>query len=305
MNKRSWLTYLFIALSVGLLAIGTADAATPGTVSACIDCHGTNPLTAQAPIESATRNTPARAILGSHGPHMNGVLTCTDCHLPVSAATLSHRNGKIDMQASIRGGAYTLGTSITQFNHTVNSGFGTCTNNCHTAVSPAWAASTALTCTSCHANPPATGAHAGHVSSVMTPAIACDTCHTGASAMVPGAMITATHPNGTKNNNCNNATCHNPVAFFTANALGTTSAPSWTGGGNADCGWCHDNPPTTSALYTHTSVSPGVCSGCHGHNGSGAAHMDGSYFLPHWPATAAMVTRRHFRARTTCIRAHR
>ena len=74
--KRSLLSHLFISLSVGLLTIGVAGAATLTPITSCTDCHGTNSLTNQAPIEGAQRNSPTRAIVGALATH-NSSLTCS------------------------------------------------------------------------------------------------------------------------------------------------------------------------------------------------------------------------------------
>ena len=93
--KRSWLSYLFITMSICLLVTGRADAAVMVPITACTDCHGTNPQTNQPPIEGAQRNNPARAIIGSHTYHIsNQAMICANCHgtLPTTIITETARS---------------------------------------------------------------------------------------------------------------------------------------------------------------------------------------------------------------------
>lgn len=71
------------------------------------------------------------------------------------------------------------------------------------------------------------------------------------------------------------ASCRNVACHSTGIAGATMAAPTW-GGGPANCTWCHGDPPTTSPLYNHAGVSAGVCASCHGHDGSGANHANGT-----------------------------
>jgi len=70
--------------------------------------------------------------------------------------------------------------------------------------------------------------------------------------------------------------CHNNTVVISGAALGSTPAPVWGTDGPADCGWCHGNPPTASPLYDHVGVVAGACSSCHGHDGSGGTHINGT-----------------------------
>jgi len=158
--KRSWLSHLFISMSIGLIASGLAGAATIVPITACIGCHGTDPATNQAPIESAVRNSPARAIIGSHSYHVSSqALICADCHIVPS--TMNHRDGKIQMASPMHNGVtYSAATGgiVIQDNQLSTTGMGTCsggTNGCHTSgASPVWG--TASTCQTCHGYPPVT-----------------------------------------------------------------------------------------------------------------------------------------------------
>jgi predicted CxxxxCH...CXXCH cytochrome family protein len=183
--KKSWLLQLFFSLSIGLLVTGLADAAvTMVSITACIDCHGTNPQTNVAPVEGTVRNSPARATVGSHAYHVNTqALTCAGCH--VVPTTLNHRDGKIQM-ASPMSGSVTYSAAVagvvTQNNQTGTTGHGTCSGTtCHSSgPSPVWG--TASTCQTCHGYPPVTTASDPdnkHASGVTTPVN-----HIGAGASV-------------------------------------------------------------------------------------------------------------------------
>ncbi|MFZ4855044.1 MAG: hypothetical protein ACOYL3_01485 [Desulfuromonadaceae bacterium] len=160
--KRSWLLHLFITLSVGLLATGQAGAVTTGQITTCVGCHGTDPSTNQVPVEGTVRNSPARAVIGSHSYHVTTqALTCSDCH--VVPITMNHRDGNINMAPSMHNGvtySAASGGIVAQDNQLSTTGLGTCsggTNGCHTtAASPVWG--TASNCQTCHGYPPVTTA---------------------------------------------------------------------------------------------------------------------------------------------------
>ena len=84
--------------------------------------------------------------------------------------------------------------------------------------------------------------------------------------------------------NCSTNYCHG--GGFAAAVQGTGLTASWVNGtylvnpaatkNLADCNKCHQTPPTSSTKYAHPSLTiASDCSGCHGHNGSSATHMDG------------------------------
>ena len=148
--KRSLFLNLFISLSIGLITIGTVGAATLVPITACTGCHGTDPLTNQAPIEGSQRNVPPRAIVGSHATH-NSSLTCSGCH--VMPATLNHMDMNINMSATISGGTYSKSQSFPVSNSPVG---GECNSTaCHGQKSPAWTGGSVstTTCTKCHGQP--------------------------------------------------------------------------------------------------------------------------------------------------------
>ena len=84
---------------------------------------------------------------------------------------------------------------------------------------------------------------------------------------------------------CSNNYCHG--SGFSAAVQGTGISASWIDGtylvnpaatkNATDCYKCHQSPTTSSTKYAHTSLTiASDCSGCHGHNGSGVTHIDGT-----------------------------
>ena len=81
--------------------------------------------------------------------------------------------------------------------------------------------------------------------------------------------------------------CHGGA--FRAGVIGTDPTPTWTDGTylanpasaliSTDCNKCHLSP-TSIAKYDHTGISVGAgnCSACHGHDGAGATHIDGTLY---------------------------
>ena len=144
---------------------------------------------------------------------------------------------------------------------------------------------------------PKVGAHDVHLRGVggyKTGGIACTDCHQAVTSVTD-----ASHMSGTVNlpwssltrsggltpsysgGQCNNTYCHG--ASFTVATQGTNTRPSWTVGtylansaaakNSADCNKCHISPGNVATHGTFTIGSD--CSGCHGHNGSSALHING------------------------------
>jgi len=187
------------------------------TVTSCSDCHDYPPTDA-----SGQRNTPVGAVIGSHNTHVNQLgLACTDCHID-NSGNLAHRQGLIDMLASIHGGSYSKGTSFSQTNDLTGTNLGTCnTTDCHGSSSDKWGTDLQAYdhCTICHGTktvgadgstittnpekvaPPVApsgdankvGAHQAHLtaSDGYTDPVACNECHT-----VPNQTQLLTHLDG-------------------------------------------------------------------------------------------------------------
>jgi predicted CxxxxCH...CXXCH cytochrome family protein len=116
----------------------------------------------------------------------------------------------------------------------------------------------------------------------------CNDCHNGAIDGSDGGpshgdgYISVTVGNYPNNNRakgstysvCSNAACHGngPIALgFKSATWGTTNA--------AGCNFCHDAVPTTGSHSIHIAGGANYsfgCAECHGHNGSGPTHNDGT-----------------------------
>jgi predicted CxxxxCH...CXXCH cytochrome family protein len=146
-------------------------------------------------------------------------------------------------------------------------------------------------CDTCHATPPATGAHATHVAQ----GVACSECHVvpatwdepghlldaagnpigGAARVTFGALANrdVTPPRRTAPaawdhdaGTCTNVYCHGGIL---GDAAATHAQPAWNGGAaQVACGGCHGAPPANHAQSE--------CTVCHPGSGHGTArHIDG------------------------------
>lgn len=258
------------------LSAGTTEA----VVTSCTSCHAYPPLDASG----TARNTPATAVVGSHGKHGS---TCSSCHVTPAtqtAADFGHRNGNIEF---IGGVGYTKGASFAQTNPTDGTGLGTCsTATCHDAygttgiATPKWGV--AATCASCHAagadGSPGTGSHGTHMALVGA---ACNQCHAGATKDVSGGtahidnnvdvtggypLNVAKHTSGTGYSSCSSASCHNDPY-----SSGFATTPTWGSTGNG-CSSCHGaypinttGPATGNHIIHMTNTVHGTiaCIDCH------------------------------------------
>ncbi len=208
-----------------------------GTWSACGTCHALPPAS------------------GAHATHVTDEeIDCGTCHSGYSTTTATvfastHINltVEVDFPTDI-GGTYDDPSS-------------TCSNvYCHSGSTVSWTDAD-LTCGSCHAIPPASGAHATHVS---TENYDCEVCHTGYSAisettsesdhinqLADVAIATAYLGSyDSANESCNNVYCHSDVTVnWDGSALG--------------CGDCHALPPASGAHTTHSTDLALDCSYCH------------------------------------------
>jgi predicted CxxxxCH...CXXCH cytochrome family protein len=136
-------------------------------------------------------------------------------------------------------------------------------------------------CTSCHGQPPATGAHLTHVlGGALGVAVACSECHVVPSTVlapghfdVPvtvtfgplaksGGGLSPSYDRATQT--CSNVYCHGN--FPRSKASSPPVAPTWGGGSAAaQCGSCHDLPPPPP-----THIVPGI-PGCNGPDPSNPA----------------------------------
>jgi len=265
---------ILVALILGasLSVPGVAEAGLY-TIDTCADCH------LYPPEESATRGTPEGAVVGSHAAHDTVGATCADCHVEPAVDEWNHSDGNINLATGAGDNGYGTGTTWAQ---TASPVLSNCTTaSCHNdgtgAVdSPTWG-SAGSGCTTCHGQPPATGKHAKHNGGfTMTDnQIAdCDSPVIGCHVKPADATLGGNHINGTTEQTCSSTACHNTgLANASQGAVNTTD---WANGTlTADCTWCHGNPPTSAPNFNHASwISSMACSDCHGHDGSGANHID-------------------------------
>jgi predicted CxxxxCH...CXXCH cytochrome family protein len=238
--KTCILLAFIMILMAGFGAV--ADAATTFTVTACTDCH-TYP-----PTESATRDTPTGAVVGSHAKHNDESIACTTCHVDTTSGEtdLAHRDGNIDLNNPLHSGsgAYSKGSSFAQANDLDGSGLGTCSNiYCHSNIqtvngtaaadtygTPSWGGSS-LACDTCHGQDPdetdgmpASGSHNLHAGSQIGELnYACTVCHNN------GGSGNANHANDTLNMDIDNtygaSATHPVVAGMEVVAASTVTVP--------------------------------------------------------------------------------
>lgn len=169
----------------------------------CTSCHGdatraavtgADPQLMAAPPKNTKGDASATAKgVGAHQAHltkgsMSNLVACNECH--VVPTSTSHSNGVVGL---------TFGTLAKTGNKTPAwNGTACSASYCHgnftggnTAAAPAWTAG-AMTCTSCHDAPPATGDHRRGAHN-----FACSKCH--GNGYTSTTVNKATHINGVKN----------------------------------------------------------------------------------------------------------
>ena len=131
-----------------------------------------------------------------------------------------------------------------------------------------------ILCSDCHGTIPTSGSHANGTVAYTWSNMAKNVGTSG----TPNTRGTLT-PNYSAGS-CSANYCHGAKL-----AGGANTTPSWTGTAyltpyaknSANCGQCHGAPPTSApSMFTHGGIAiANDCSGCHGHNGSGALHING------------------------------
>lgn len=265
-------------------------AAAANKLASCSSCH-TYP-----PTDGASRNASDGVVVGSHSKHyaITGV-TCATCHVvpaTTDSTSFDHRNGNIEMQASIKGGSYSKGASFPQANDLTGAGLGTCSNvSCHyNQVTPQWGSGT-TTCVSCHNNGagepwPNIGAHDRHFAafgvSGLDPTNSalvlswCSICHTGAgsgtSKHADGNLYDVTIDptyqdqsggalsySGGAAGTCSNVSCH-----------GGNVTPAWNNANSinlaSDCTTCHRVEATPTEYNSASSGMHAITTSVSGHN---------------------------------------
>ena len=149
-------------------------------------------------------------------------LACTVCHPSPLPADVTHVNGL--PTAITFSGLATTGSAAPVYNRTASP---TCSSTyCHgnftggaTTAAPAWTGA-AMTCTSCHGNPPSTGEHAPRSSKHN---FGCNVCH--GAGYTSTTIVLATHVNGVKNVAAGNPPGWNPANRTCSNSCHGTE--SW------------------------------------------------------------------------------
>lgn len=271
-----------------------------GTTPGCFNgtlCHDTStvPHVQSAAFLSSTQ----------HGPLAKANLTtCQACHavpssganpqfnvprnnMPVNGCETCHKAGTAHPTPWLPGRVGTPFDTANTTSHTTAGNLATACALCHGAAldgvggtapscmsSPRSGISCHVTnpattptgCTSCHGNPPATGAHAAHLS---LPNVTCDVCHFGAGS---GTLL---HANGVSNMalldvNATTNSFKAKTGVFSLNADKTCSAvschggqttPAWVGGSinvNADCLLCHQQGTASQTPQFNSFFSGGA-----------------------------------------------
>jgi hypothetical protein len=116
-------------------------------ITACSHCH------AEPPTDGTARDNPEGAVLGAHSISYHDAGNCGNCHVEPGATEYDHRDGNIEMLATIHGqtgSSYSKGTSFPQTN---SPALGTCsTTYCHGTTSFSWDENKSSFdyCTICH-----------------------------------------------------------------------------------------------------------------------------------------------------------
>jgi len=258
---------------------------TAGPANTIADCSGCHAL---PPTDGSARNTPSGAVLGDHAKHD---YVCSTCHVTPATTTPAdhgHRNKNIDMAAPIfsAGGAYSRGVSFAQSNNPTT---GTCSNiSCHNnSATPQWGVGTTA-CDTCHALPPATGAHSAHYTGkgwATGATTNCTQCHpdnsTVHSDVTDGSPVVTRTSTAYAAGSCSGTGiglgCHNEYATPVW-ASGTVTCTSCHVAGGAKAtdpvSGLHAVTPTITG-QKHDQTVAGGCASCH--TTMGVTHYNGTF----------------------------
>jgi predicted CxxxxCH...CXXCH cytochrome family protein len=265
------------------------QAAIWGNFLSCTGCHKANYASGDAMAS------------GSHGKHVNGLLSayaCSKCHSATATANDSmtiadvtkHVNGQVNVS---------FGSSTTEVNSSYNgtlsktpgSAYGACSNvYCHsnaqnnggvgiTYSTPVWGNSTTGKCGSCHADGTghndgsaemSTGSHKKHLSYtllVSSSSVRCAICHNvGGATFTPwaGCSQMSCHSTGGAIKHADQEVNVSVVGYFGGTYDGTP-AP---GDGYGACAnvYCHSNGQATPSYAPSVTWGAGTlsCNACHG-----------------------------------------
>ena len=178
----------------------------------CTFCHG-NRATGRPspPLDIQGRSVATNVSVGRHDKHVAPALmnpiACTECHPARTASVITdvaHVDGNGIAEVAFGPLSRTGGKNPTYTRASAVSA--TCSGTyCHgnftggnTSAIPNWTSATAMTCTSCHGNPPSSGEHSKH----QGEGVGCFQCHgTGytRTGTTTGTVNAGLHLNGLKN----------------------------------------------------------------------------------------------------------
>lgn len=222
-----------------------------GTPEACTTCHGGFDNTTAAPPKDIERHVLTSYIgVGAHTAHVTKLtfgraFDCSECHIKPAKLDAS---GHLDntLSAEIVWGAFSKSSGLTP-----SYADSSCANvYCHGAslsggslTTPVWNQSESLNCSSCHSQPPTSGAHETHAITLQQD---CNICHNGyiknttinAEIHIDGkldvelnTLVGGAYANGI----CSNVSCH-----------GSGDSPLWTSQSGVNCTSCHGGTDNTT-----------------------------------------------------------
>ena len=243
-------------VNVPLHVNGVANLTVPSMTTSCSACHGDasrvlppgTPAVVQAspPVDRTGSSDTREAGVGAHQAHLlpgagaiSNPIACGECH--VVPTDLSHVGPDVTTPAKLAWGplARANGTSAS-----FDPASATCANYCHgatlvggTRTQPIWTKvdGTQAACGTCHGDPPSSGQHGLHTSSVWAVPVSCGVCHpTGYAKGVVLPAVVPLHVNGLLNMNPAGFANWNPAAAGPGNLRGTATGCHggtyyWTG----------------------------------------------------------------------------
>ena len=212
---------------------------------------------------SSCTGTPATGCHGTKstplwGANSSANASCTKCH---GKATALSNYSTANARQAAPGYAQAAGSGTYTNNVSNTAPYGA--HDAHVRAANGYT-SRQILCSDCHGPLPSASAHANSTVDLSWSTLANN-----------GGSLAPNYASGT----CSANYCHGATL-----ANGANTTPSWTGTAYltsyaktaANCGQCHGAPPTSSS-FAHGGIAiTNDCSGCHGHNGSGSTHIDGS-----------------------------
>jgi predicted CxxxxCH...CXXCH cytochrome family protein len=306
--------------------------------SGCDGCHGMPPV--NLATTAAAKNTPSyngNEATAPHAIHASGgagqySFGCEQCHNGSVGTGANHYTDPSTFQSVfiskvpvspggvITGGAPVYTPGSTQCSAVYCHSDGTSTTALGSPKTVTWAnghVANPMTCNSCHATIPATGAHVYHVTTIASKSYGCVTCHADTVSNNTTVNISGgKHVNALKDvkftdtglpaglatkisgTSCNSVYCH-------SNGKGVYSNPAWTAGSpTGQCNSCHGTATSAPVLNTGThsahitalvsGTTNTSCQGCHTYTSEiTATHIDGGFNVNYGTTGCAKTTGCH------------